>query len=88
MYIQRRSQGDSSNEEEERIERVGRQHEERRNGKVLVDGGGYQVNERQHGEDSDEHDVVDGRGVSLCRIMYHVTGQGQDEKSPEELSGR
>ena len=88
MDVEFGGQRNAANEEEEGVEGVGDQHEERMDGKGFVEGAGDQVDERQHAEDGDEHDVIDNGRVVVVRVVDHVAHQGEDEQRPQKLNGR
>lgn len=53
----------------------------------LLDGGGDQVDEADHGEDGAEHGVVDNGGGAAVLHVDHVADERHYEQSPEELRG-
>ena len=57
MYTQVCSQRDATNEEEKGVERVEHKHSQG-NGEAVHDSGTNQVEERQHGEDGNEDDII------------------------------
>lgn len=77
-------QGDAAAKEEERVCNIQAQHGQRR-AEAVLDGCRDQVEERQHGEDGDEHGVVDDAGVAGKGIGDHVADKRHDEEGPEEL---
>ena len=81
------SHGDSTAEVEDGVEGVKCDHDHWVNRKSLLDGGRDEVEEGQHREDGHEHVVVDDGWVTGERGSDHVTDEGHDEKSPEELKG-
>lgn len=84
MYAHICSQGDASNKKQKSIDRIEGQHGDG-NSKALHDGGANQVDERQHSEYRNEHDVVDDRWVAREGIMDNVAYQRQDEEGHQEL---
>ena len=76
---------DTTNEEENGIECIRCQHEEWRDGKSLIDRSRDEVEERQHSEDGNKHDIVDNRGVVASCIGDHVSNKCHYEEGPEEL---
>ena len=60
MHTQLGGQGDTTDEEEKGIGEVERQCDHRVEVERFSGGGGYEVEERQEGEDRDEHGVIDG----------------------------
>lgn len=87
MHAQVGSEGDAADEEQKRVERVQSKHGDW-NGESVHDGSSDQVDERQHGEDGDEHDVVDDGRVAGEGIVDDVSSQREDEEGHEELSKR
>lgn len=79
------SEGNTTAEVEESHEEVNCDQDDRVNRKLLLESGRYQVDERDHCYDGHEDRVVDNGRISACRVGDHVTGNGQDEESPEEL---
>lgn len=75
----------ATNEEEQGIECIRCEHKEWRDGKGLVDCAGDEVEQRQHSEDGDKHDIVDDGWIAAFGIGNHVTDQRHDEESPEKL---
>ena len=82
MYTELCRERNSTDQEEEGVDRIDGQHEHRVDGETLVGGGREQINEREHGEDGEEHAVVDDGWVAGERVMDHVSSQDQDEKRP------
>jgi hypothetical protein len=85
VYTELGSRRDSPAKEEQRIEDV----EHQRNGSMahegFIEGDCYQVEQRQHGEDSDEHVVVDDGGIAAEGVGDDVADEGHDEDGPYEL---
>ena len=59
VHVEVGGKRDTADEEEEGIECIRCKHEEWRNGKGLADCSGNEVEERQHSEDGNKHDIVD-----------------------------
>lgn len=85
VTLQPGSQCDSTGEEENGVEQVHDDHDDRVQSPVKVERGRNQVEERQHGECSRIHGVVDGGRVACESLRNHVTDEGHDEESPYEL---
>lgn len=73
---------DTTAEEEERVQEVKSDHDDRVEGEILLDGRGNEVEQRQHSEYRYEHVVVDNRRVVVVGRCNHVANQGHDEQSP------
>lgn len=80
-----RSSGDGTAEEEEGVEEVEDDHDQRVEGELFLEGCRYEVDQAEHPKDAHEHIVVDDRGVAAGRVGDHVANEGHDEESPEEL---
>lgn len=78
-------QSDTADEEEKGVESVQGEHGQW-DGHAFDDGRSNEVEQGQHGEDGDKHDVVDDGVVAGESLGDHVAGQGQDEEGQEELS--
>ena len=81
VYTKLSGQGHRAAEEEKSVEDVERE----RDGRVGHHAGecaGDEEEEREHGEDGDEHGVVDDRGVAGEGFGDHVADEGQDEEGP------
>ncbi len=76
---------DAPDEEEEGVEGIRGEHEEGRYGEGLADCSRNQVEEGQHSEDGNEHDIVDDGGIAASGVGDHVADQGHYEEGPEEL---
>lgn len=85
VALQLGSQCDSSAEEENGVEHVHHDHDNWVQRPVGVERGRDQVEEGQHGKRRRVHGVVDGAGVACESLGDHVTDEGHDEKSPQEL---
>ena len=85
VYAELRRCRDAADEEKQSIQGVERNHDDRREGQVLFEGGRYQVQQRQHREDGHEHVVVNDGGVAGEGGCDHVADERQDEQRPEEL---
>lgn len=77
--------GNGTAEVEDGIEHIKDDHQQGVALEGLLDGGRDEVEEREHGEDGHEHVVVDERRVAGVGSGDHVTDEGHDQKSPEEL---
>lgn len=75
----------TSIKEEQGVECIGCDHEEGRNGESFADCPRYEVEQRQHSEDGNKHDVIDDRWIAAVRIGDHVSYECHYEESPEEL---
>lgn len=84
MYAHVCSQGDATNKEQKSVERVEYKHGDR-NSEAFHDGGANQVEERQHGENGDEHDIVDDRRVAGDGIGDDIADQRHDQEGHQEL---
>ena len=76
---------DTTDEEEDGVECIRCEHEEWRDGEGLVDCSHNEVEQRQHSEDGDKHDIVDYRGITASRVGDHVSNECHYEEGPEEL---
>jgi hypothetical protein len=85
MRAQLGSGGNTGAEEEQGVQRVQRDHDDRVEGERLLQGGGYEVEEREHGEDAHEHVVVDDARVAGEGRRDDVADECHDEQRPEEL---
>lgn len=85
MSSQLRCERHSAAEEEEHVQSIHGKRNHRMSREPVVEGSGKQVDEREHGEDGDEHAVVDDGGVTGCSVLDCVADQSHDEESPEEL---
>lgn len=79
------SHGNGTAEEEDGVQSIKSDHEERVALESLLDGGRDKIEQRQHGEHGQEHVVVDDRWVASVGGGDHVTDKCHDQKSPEEL---
>lgn len=87
MHAQLGRQRDRTAEPEDGVEHVERDGEDGVDGEGVADPGGDQVEEREHGEDGAEHDVVDDGGVAGVGVGNHIAGEGHNEEGHEELWG-
>ena len=78
-------QSDATDEEEKGVESVKGEHGQW-DGHAFDDGRSNEVEQGQHGEDGDKHDVVDDGVVAGESLGDHVARQGQDEEGQEELA--
>lgn len=85
MHTQVRRKGNATNQEKYSIQGI-QSKDNYGPEKRLHDCGTDQIKEREHSEDSNEHRVVDDRGIAADRLSDHVTDECHDEESPEELS--
>lgn len=82
VHSELRCERNAADQEQQGVETVDDDHEQRVDGEGLVEGGREQIDEREHGEDGEEHAVVDDRWVAGECVMDHVAGQGHDEERP------
>jgi len=75
MYTQVGSCGDGADKEEESVEEIEDDHDQRVEGPIFFDGCRDQVEKRQHGEYGDEHIVVDDGWVSAGGFSDHVADE-------------
>lgn len=85
MAGQLRSQRNSGAEEENAVQRVQDDHEDRVDSPVQIPRGRDQVKECEHRECRHEHGVVDRARVACKGPGDDVTDEGHDEESPQEL---
>ena len=85
MHLEIARKRDTSNKEEQGVECIRCDHEEGRNGEGLADCPGYEVEQRQHSEDGNKHDVVDDGWIAAVGIGNHVSYKCHYEQGPEEL---
>lgn len=78
------SSSDTTNKEEDNVQAVKNGHDHRV-GDAADECSRDEVEESEHAEDCDEHVVVDNRWVTGVSLGDHVTDQGHDEESPDEL---
>ena len=83
MHSELRGQRDSTTEPEQRVQKIEDQREERVDDEGVFNGDGYEVYEREEGEDRAEETVVDDRRAGAA--CDHVARDREDEQSPEEL---
>ena len=87
VHIKLGSEGDGTAEPEEGVEDVEAERDHGVAGHGLFECDSAQVEEREHGEDGNEHGVVnDARAAAV--VGDHVADKGHEEESPEELRGR
>lgn len=79
-------ESDGGTEEEEGVDQVNDDHQERVEAQILLQRRRDEVEEGQEGEDRDEDQVVDDGRVAAVRLGDHVSGEGHDEEGPHELS--
>jgi len=80
--------GNGSAEPEDGVQDVQGEGESRVDLEGVLDRGGDEVEEGEHGPDGAEHGVVDDAGGAVGagpRVVDHVTGECHDEQGPEEL---
>lgn len=85
VHAQVRGGGDAADEEKQRVEQVEHDHDERVEGELFLEGGGDEVEEREHREHGCEHVVVYDGGVAADGVGDHVAHQRYDQERPEEL---
>lgn len=78
----------ATNQEKEGTQRVRCKHEKGRYAESFVDSANGQIDEGEHGEDCDEHAVVDDGWATADSFMDHVPGERHDEQGPEELGSK
>lgn len=88
MHSQLRCKRHGGAEPEERVQQVQSKRDDAADSKRFHEGGGDEVEEREHGDDGAGHGEVDDRWVTVGRIMDHVTDYRHDEESPQELEQR
>lgn len=86
--FQLRSQRNSAAEEEDGVQRVQDDHDDRVDGPVQVPRGREQVKESEHRKRRHKHRVVDRGRITREGPGDHVTDEGHDEESPHELYTR
>ena len=77
--------GDTGNEPEQNIQHIQNKRQQWMYYWVLLECDEDEVEEAEHGEDNDEHVVVDKRRVAADCICDDVADEGHDDESPEEL---
>ena len=85
MHIQVRRKRNTAAKEEDGIQSVGEDHEDRRYGKPLIYSCDYQVDERQHCKYGDEHAVIYYGRIAGVGFGNHVADKSHDEERAEEL---
>ena len=83
MDVQVCGRRDSRDEGEECAEGIDDERQHRVEDEAILEGGRDEVEEREHGEDGDEHVVVDDRRAALD--CDHVADEGHAEEDPEKL---
>ena len=78
MYSELCCERNATDQKEQHVKAIKTDHEQRVNGKPLVHRGRDEINEREHGEDGDEHAIIDDGCVAGNGIMDHIPDQGQD----------
>lgn len=71
-----------SAEPEKSQEQIKTKHEHWVELKAVIEGGGDEVEEGEHGDDGEEHGVVDNWRIASERIVNHVSDERHDEKCP------
>lgn len=79
-------ESDRVGEEEDKVQSVQDDHDDRVDGPVGVERRRDEVEEREQRERRRPHGIVDCRGVSGEGLRDHVTDEGHDEDRPDELS--
>lgn len=82
MALQLRGECDGSAEEENAVQRIDDDHDDRVAGPVDVERGRDQVDQREHSEHRYIDGVVHGRRVPGEGFGDHVTDEGHNEQSP------
>lgn len=77
--------GNGTTEEEDGVESVKDNHQERMTLECLLDRRRNEVEQGEHAENSNEHVIVDERWVASVGRCDHVTDNGHDQKRPDEL---
>lgn len=85
MALQLRSQRNSGAEEENAVQRIQDDHEDRVDSPVQIPRGRDQVKECEHRERRHEHGVVDRGRVARKGLGDHVTDEGHDDDGAHEL---
>lgn len=85
MYTETSSQSGGTSEDEEGIQRIKSDGNERVAGEAIIPARRNEVEERQDGEDGDKHVVIDRRGVAREGLGNHGADKSQDDDHEEEL---
>ena len=75
----------TSDEEEDRVERIRNEHEHWRDRERFIDCSGDQIEQREHSKDCHEHAVIDNGRIPGFGIVNHATHQCHNEQRPEKL---
>lgn len=82
MYSELRCERNTGDKEQQRIDEVDGEHEHRVDGEALIDGGGKEIEEREHREYRDEHGVIDDGRVACECLVDHVSHKRHDQEGP------
>lgn len=85
VHTQLRRQRHGAAEPEQNVQDVEGERDEGQEAQGLPEGGGNEEDEREHGEDGNEHLVINHRRRAMDRFVDHVAHDGHDEEGPEEL---
>ncbi len=85
MYSHVGGESNTTDDEKEGIDSIEGEHSNW-NGDALDYSRSDEVEEGQHGEYGDKHDVVDNGVVASEGLSNHVASQGQDDECQEELA--
>ncbi len=85
MYVKICCQRDTTNEEEQGVQAVGDDHEDARNRECFVDCTRDEVEQGQHREDGNKHDIIYDGGIARGGVGDDVADKCQYEERPEEL---
>lgn len=85
MNTKASSQSGTTGKEEESIENVKNDDNQRMSHEAIVPCCRNEVEERQHAEDGNEDVVIDGRRVARDGLRDHGTDESHDDESEEEL---
>lgn len=81
------SQSNTTAEEEDGVEDVEDDHNQRVDGNGFDKGCGNEIEQGQHAEDGNEHLIVNHGRVAVGSLRNNVADECHDEESPEELRG-
>lgn len=85
VALQLGGQSNGRTEEENAVQHVDHDHDDRVQCPVNVEAGRQQIEHGKQGESRREHRVVDGGGVAREGFGDHVADKGHDEERPQEL---
>ena len=85
MHAKFGSHDNACNEEQESVDDVEGEHNDRVDGQGFLDAGRDEVEQREHRKDGHEDGEIDSGRVTGESLGDHVTREGQDEQRPQEL---